>query len=144
MEAEKSFKKKTVARTSNARLVILLSVALPLLGFSLYSWIARPAFIWGPAARPMLPAEADANLRMAMFLLGMRLDAYREERGYYPASLDAIGESLPGVSYELVTDSIFELRGVVGQHPIIFRSDMTADEYLGKTKSIISGSRSRR
>ena len=143
MKADESFKKKTVARTSNARLVTLLIVALPLLGLSIYSWIARPEFIWGRTARPMQPAEADANLRMAMFLLGMRLDAYREEQGFYPASLDAIGESLPGVSYELVTDSIFELRGVVGQQPIIFRSDMTADEYLGKTKNIIFGTRSR-
>ena len=144
VESEKSFKKKTVGRGSKARLVTLLVIATPLLAVSIYSWVARPAFIWGPAVAPRSVAQSEANLKAAIFFLGMRLDAYREEQGFYPASLAAIGETIPGVTYELITDSVFELRGVVGRQPVLFRSDMTAEEYLGGTKELISSRRAKR
>lgn len=142
VEAEKGFKRKSVVQVSRARLIALLVVALPLLAGSVYAWVARPEFIWGPAPRPVQPAEAEANLRVAMFLLAVRLDMYREEHGFYPASLDAMGEEeLPAVSYELVADSLFELRGVVDRQPVIYRSDMTAEEFLRNSKDLISGRR---
>jgi hypothetical protein len=144
MESEQSFKRKPTSEVSRARMVALLAVMIPLLALSAYTWLARPASIWGPPLSSKPQAESEANLRAAMFFLGMRLDSYREEQGFYPASLDVLGETLPGVSYELVTDSTFELRGVVGQQPVIFRSDMTADEFLGHTKELIAGPTRRR
>jgi hypothetical protein len=141
VESEKTYRKKTVAKESRSRFYALLVIVIPLSALAAYSWFARPEFIWGPPPPAPSPAQADANLRAAMFFLGMRLDAYRQEHGFYPASLDAIGESMPGVTYDLVSDSVFELRGIVNRQPIVFRSDMSADEYLGNTKDLITGRR---
>ena len=137
ISTEKEFQKKSVAQHSNARLVVMLVVAIPLLGFSIWSWVARPAFIWGgaPAATPV---QETANLRVTLYVLGLRLKQYRSAQGFYPASLEALGEAVPGVTYELVSDSIFELRGLAGRQPVIFRSDMNAKEYLGNARDLIS------
>lgn len=137
ISTEKEFQKKSVAKGSNARLVAMLVVAIPLLGFSVWSWVARPAFIWG-GAPAMAPAQETANLRMTLYVLGMRLNKYRAAQGFYPASLEALGEHVPGVTYQLVTDSLFELRGLAGREHVVFRSDMNAKEYLGNAKEIIS------
>jgi hypothetical protein len=139
VESEKSFRKKTTIKVSRARLRAMMVVAVPLVALSIYSWVARPAFIWGPPPPAPTPAQADANLRAALYFLGMRIDAYRREQGFYPASLEAMGESFPGVLYEVLSDSVFELRGVVNRRVVIFRSDMSPEEYLGDTKNIIAG-----
>ena len=73
--------------------VIALLLCIPLLGFSIYSFVARPEFIWGAPAR--LPQEqAEANARVAMFLLAQRIEALRAARGDYPESLAEIGEAV--------------------------------------------------
>jgi hypothetical protein len=140
---EQEFKKKTKAQQSNARLLLLMIVMIPLLALSLYSWIARPEFIWGRRALALPVVEQDANLRMAMFLLGMRLDAYREETGAYPPSLDEVGERAPGITYTLVTDSTFQLSGMAGSHEVVFLSEGNAEEFLGRTKDVIQTRRKR-
>ena len=138
ISSETAFRAKSVQRPSKARLAAMVAVLVPLLALAGYSWFARPEFIWGKRPPPPTIAEQDANMRMALFLLGARLDAHREDQGFYPASLEAIGEQAPGVTYELVADSIFELRGLAGRHVVVFRSDMPVDEYLGNSREIIS------
>ena len=82
-------------------------------------------------------------MRVALYVLGMRLDKYRAAQGFYPASFEALGEPVPGITYERIGDSLFELRAVVGRQPIVFRSDMDAREYLGNAQEILSNRRSR-
>jgi hypothetical protein len=113
---------------------------IPMIAMMLYSWIARPAFIWGPGVQPLPPARQEANVRFSMFLLAQRIEVFRRKEGGYPSSLSAIGDSLPGVSYARV-DSVYELRAMEGGKPIVYRPDRSADAFLGNSPQIIQGPR---
>ena len=111
--------------------------------FTLYSWLGRPSFIWGPRGTPPAPEVQEANLRMAMFLQGMRVDKYRKEHRAYPASLAELGDSVPGLSYQRLSDSTFELRGRAANREVVFRNDMRSSDFLGNTKDVIQARRKR-
>ena len=142
MEAEKGFNRKAVATSSKARVMAMLVIGLPLLAFSIYSWVARPAFIWGTAP-PIPVAQQQANMRMTLYVIGMRLNKYRAAQGFFPASLEALGEQASGITYELDSDSVFVLRAVVAREPLVYRSDMNAREFLGNAQEILSNRRAR-
>ena len=142
ISTDKEFRAKTEVKQSNVRLTLMLLLAVPLVGFTVYSWVARPAFIWGTPP-PIPAAQQDANMRMTLYVIGMRLNQYRARQGFYPASLETLGDRVPGITYELLSDSVFQLRGVVGRQPITYRSDMKAREYLGNAQEILSHRRAR-
>ena len=123
------------------KLAAMLAVAL--LAASAYSWIAKPELIWGTPAPAPAPEVQQANLRMSMFLFGMKVDRFRKQTGSYPESLAAIGDSIPGISYTRVSDSTFELRGRAANQEIVFRSDMPGADFLGNTKELIQARRKR-
>jgi hypothetical protein len=124
-------------RKSRAREIAIAVVFLPLLAFSAYSWIARPEFVWGPKAGPLPTVQQEAGLRFAMLLLATRIEAYRKAQGQYPSTLAALGETIPGVFYVLLTDRQFELRATEGGMPIVFRSNESPDAFLGNTPQVI-------
>lgn len=126
-------------RSRSFRNTGILLLCVPLLAFSAYSWIARPAFIWGAAIEPLPPERVEANLRFAMYLFAQRIEQYRAEEGGYPPSLDAVGDSVPGVYYMPVSDSVFELRATQPGRAIVFRSNESPDTFLGNSVAIIQG-----
>lgn len=139
VKVEKEFKRATPVKASNGRLVGMMLICIPLLAFSIYSWVARPAFIWGQPVEPLPAVEQEAGMRFSMFLMAMRVEAYRESEGLYPASLASLGESLAGATYAMVSDTAFELRAMVNGREIVFRSDARADVFLGNSTAIIQG-----
>jgi len=138
--AEKAFKKKsTIAGGSRQTGLIVLSVLMG--AFTAYSWLAKPAFIWGAPVEAPPPAVQEANLRMSMFLFGMRIDKYKMTNRKYPESLDELGDSVRGITYERLSDSTFQLRGRAANHEVVFRNDMRQDEFLGNTRELIQSRR---
>jgi hypothetical protein len=127
-------------RASPWKKVGVALVCVPLLAFCVYSWWARPAWIWG-AARAVPVVEQDANLRFAMYLLAQRIESYRAAHGALPVSLDALQDSLPGVAYAMLSDSLFELTTSRAGAPIVFRSDDSVDAFLGNATAIVQGYR---
>jgi hypothetical protein len=117
-----------------------LLVCVPLLAFSVYSFVAKPEFIWGaPVALP--PEQSEASGRVALFMLAQRIEAVRAQRGDYPESLTEIGEVAPGIQYTLVGDSAFELRMTPdATREIVFDSRANAREFLRNTPLTLSGS----
>ena len=121
------------------KIVAALVICLPLLAFSVYSFVARPDFIWGtPAVLPV--PQRDANARVALFMLAQRLEAIRAERGDYPESLAEIGEDAPGITYTVSGDSIFELRfRADSSTTVVYRSNEDAERFLGDSPLRIQG-----
>lgn len=137
VRVQKEITAPTSVNTGNARRITLAAVCAGLMAFSVYSWVARPEFIWGRAAQPLPPPRQNANVRFALYLLSQRIEFYRAAQGAYPASLGVIGEALPGVTFHVVSDSIFELRAMQDGKPIVFRSDESVDVFLGNSPLLI-------
>ena len=125
---------------SGARRVVALAFAMLLLGFTIYTYLARPEFIWGPNVTAVSDVRRDANLRFTMFLLARRIEAYRAASHAYPADLLAVTSAPPaGVTYVRVSDNVFELKATEGNREVTFRSDEPTDRFLGQTPSVVAG-----
>ena len=125
--------------TSVNRAVLALVICVPVLLFCVYSVVARPEFLWGPKSGPLPAVQQDANVRFAMFLLAQRIERYRRAQGQLPASLDAVGDSVPGVTYSTVNDRVFELRANEGGKELVYRSDQSTSAFLGNSLNVIQG-----
>jgi len=123
-------------RKSQAKVILMTLLLIPVAAFAAYVWFGRPEFIWGPGVKPLPVAQSEAGLRWSMYLLGHRVEAYYRAHGEYPSSLAEVGDSVAGVSY-VALDSVFELRAMENGKPIILRSDRDVDEFLGPSTLII-------
>jgi hypothetical protein len=139
VRVHKEITKPTARKKSNARLITLGVMCTALVGLSAYSWLARPAFIWGTPAAPLPTIEQEAGLRMTMYFAAQRVEAYRKSAGTLPSSLTAIGEGIPGVTYAIVGDGVFEMRGTANGKSVVLRSDQSPDEFLGNSGNVIQG-----
>lgn len=116
--------------------VVTLCVAV--LAFSAYSWIARPEFIWGARPAPMRPQRVEANMRVAMFLISQRLEAYREREGEYPESLRDV-DADTSFAYVLLDDSNYQLTGRAGSRQITLTANDDLRDFLGNSRDVIHG-----
>lgn len=143
VETDREFKKKSSITSGEGRGKLFSTLAAAALAFSAYSWIAKPAVIWGaPLALPA-PEVQQANLRMSMFLFGMKVERFKKKSGTYPESLAAMGDSIRGIDYARLSDSTFELRGNAANQDVVFRSDMRAEDFLRNSKELIQARRTR-
>lgn len=123
---------------SRAKAIVLLVLCVPLLGFSAYSWIARPEFIWGPRESGLMtPARSEANLRFAIYLEAQRVEMYRDSAGTYPTSLAAVGGDT-SLRYVLLSDSVYRISSG-GAAPIVLTSTDDFDAFLGDSPRLIQG-----
>lgn len=143
VETDREFKKKSSVTIGAGRGRLLSIATVVLLALSAYSWLAKPAIIWGAPVPAPAPEVHQANLRMSMFLFGMKVDRFKTKNGSYPETLSAMGDSVRGIGYARLNDSTFELRGRAADQEIVLRSDMSAAEFLGNTKELIQSRRRR-
>ena len=95
----------------------------------------------GDHTSPLLMAVINGHFDIAMYLLAQRIESYRAAQGVLPASLDALQDSVPGVTYAVLSDSLFELTTSRAGAPIVFRSDDSVDAFLGNATAIVQGYR---
>jgi hypothetical protein len=106
--------------------------------FAMYSWAARPQWIWGPQTDPdVASVEHDADMRFAMYLLAQRVVEYRREFGAVPASLASVGDGLPGVRYQALSDTSFELQ-YERSNPMILHSWDSMDDFLRNSLDVVT------
>lgn len=136
VRVQKEVSGATPIRGSRVPVIGAMALCVPLIAFSVYSYVARPEYIWGPATAPS-PVQQEAGLRFGMYLLAQRVESYRVSNGRYPESLALAGDGLEGVSYAVISETVFELRATADGKAIVFRSDAPVDAFLGKSPEFI-------
>ncbi len=111
--------------------------------FTLYSYSARPAWIWGPQVDPAaVTATHDADMRFAMFLLAQRILEYRHEFGTVPATLADLGDKIDSVKYVPLSDTSFSLR-YESARPIILYSTESMNAFLRNAVQVVTAGKPR-
>jgi hypothetical protein len=124
--------------TSRVGRTIAISLSVPALVFSVYSYVARPEFVWGPKPVVETVERRDANLRFRMFLLSQRIQGQRLATGRLPTTLDNTREQR-GIAYSIVSDTVFELRAEADGQRLVLRSDSSPRAFLGDAQRHIMG-----
>lgn len=111
--------------------------------FTLYSYSAKPEWIWGPQVDPgEIEVTHDADMRFAMFLLAQRIMDYRREFGSVPATLADVGAKVDSVKYVPLTDTSFSLRYESGI-PIILYSTESMDGFLRNAVQVVTAGKAK-
>ncbi|MEX2179327.1 MAG: hypothetical protein WD801_11485 [Gemmatimonadaceae bacterium] len=122
-------------RSYRSRPFVLATLALASLIFCAYTYVERPPWIFGQDPARSAPAQREAHLRFAMFLVAQRLMAHQATHdGALPETLLAVGEHWPTISYEVGPGPTFTLSAQVdaGQ-PISYRSTDDLPAFLGQS-----------
>jgi hypothetical protein len=121
-----------------ARPMVLALLAVVSLSLAVYSYVARPAWVFGPTPDHVPMAQREGHLRYAIFLAAERVLEYRElNSGSLPRTLREVGESWPGMSYH-VDGETFELRARVDSTtPLVYRSTQDPRTFLGTSRRFL-------
>ena len=120
-------------RNQRARVVAFLASLV----LAIYVWFGSPPWAQPYVPPAPTPAEAEAGLRMGMYLQAQRIEVFREANGRLPLSLDEAGERLPGVEYEQITGEVYRLRGRTADRRVTYVSAQPAQEFLANAHRIV-------
>ena len=121
-----------------ARPMVLALLAIISLSLAAYSYVARPAWVFGPAPGHVPMPQREGYLRYAMFLAAERVLDYRQANaGALPRTLREAGESWPGMSYHVEGEQ-FELHARVDSAtPMVYRSTQDPRAFLGTARRFL-------
>ncbi len=112
----------------------MLPLGIQLAVIAMYLLISQPGWI------NMHPIEGpdretlEEGLREAMFVQSQQIEAYRQDTGRLPSSLDELpGSPQPGVEYQLQGTQEYSLVGTNGEAALIYESTEPAQDFLGAT-----------
>ena len=107
------------------------TLAINLGVFAVYVLIAPPGWIVvAPLEAPPLEEQAD-DMRLAMYMQAMRVDAYHAENGVLPGTLEDAGSSVPGVQYFVMGANRYELIASIGTEVVRYDSSESANAWVG-------------
>lgn len=104
---------------------------LGLIVVTVWLWVLPPPWLIPPAPAGPSAAEQEAGLRFGVYLQAQRIRVYELEHGVLPRTLDAAGPTIPGVTYEVVGDGVYELTGETDRVRVTYRSDEPLREWVG-------------
>lgn len=106
------------------RPIVLALLAAASVALAAYTYVARPAWVFGPDPAVAAAGRRDAHLRYAMYLVAQRLTAWRDSHdGALPRTMREIGEDWTAITYRPLDGGAFELRSSASDgQPIVVRS----------------------
>ena len=120
-----------------ARPIILAFLALVSVSLCAYTLVAEADWAYGPDPAAVSVAKREADLRLAMFLIAVRVEEHRAANGVLPGSLAQVGE-WPGIEYR-VTDSVSY--ALVGRDSLAgelsLRSIDSPSSFLGRSRDYL-------
>lgn len=119
--------------TGPVALAVVLVVAL-YLAFSPPGWILPP-----PVPVPTA-AEREASIRFSMFLQAQQIEHFRATRGRLPGSLDEAGAPLPGIRYNILSESGYTLASEADS-AIRYTSNDSLNAFLGESMALLGTAR---
>lgn len=112
----------------------LLAVLIP----AFFASAAAGSTLLGPKPLPApTAAQAEKDLRAAMFLQAQRVEAFISSRGQLPDSLGAAGSPTPGVQYRRIDANTYELIGTNGPATVRYRRGEPMNQLLGSGAEIL-------
>ena len=120
------------------RPLILASLALLTLLFTLSTFIAFPDWVFGASPALMSAQRREASTRMAMYLTAERLLRYRDASGSLPVSLSDVGDSWNGITYTNFGGA-FLLQSRVGKENLVLHSEGDDRAFLGLSPRYLRG-----
>jgi hypothetical protein len=87
------------------KMVVLFS----LLGLTLYLAVQPPAFLLPAPVTLPTPAERAASIRFAMYVQAQQVEHFRATQGRLPATLNEVGNPVPGVEYRVLDNNTYQL-----------------------------------
>ena len=136
VQIEREASVAAVPKTSRAKPIAVGLFCALSLGFCAWSFIARPAFIWGTPPVAIPAQRAEAGVRLAMYLQARRLDLYREREGEYPERLRDVGGDT-ALGYRRIDDTHFALAATVGNRQLVLTSDADREAFLGNSRDLV-------
>lgn len=113
---------------------VLLAILIP----TFFASAAAGTTLLGPKPLPApTAAQAEANLRAAMFLQAQRVEAYIRKEGRLPDNLLAAGSATPGIQYERIDSTTYELIGTNGPATVRYRRGDSMDQLLGSGTEVL-------
>jgi hypothetical protein len=125
-----------IPKRSRAKPIALGLLLVLAAAFSAWSFVAKPAFIWGAGVTPISPERTEASARLAMYLQARRLDLYREREGEYPEALATVGGET-SLGYQRATDTSFVLTITIGGTRLELASGSDREAFLGNSRELI-------
>lgn len=98
--------------------------------FLAYIWIGRPGWLFAPDA-PAAPVNAEAALRVELYLHASALNDHLVATGRLPSTLEEVSTPESAIQYQRVGDSTWVLSGTEGTATLTLRSTDPLEQFLG-------------
>ncbi|MEJ2185213.1 MAG: hypothetical protein P8Z36_04660 [Gemmatimonadota bacterium] len=113
---------------------VLLAILIP----TFFASAAAGTTLLGPKPLPApTAAQAEQDLRAAMFLQAERVEAFIRKQGRLPDNLLAAGSPTPGVEYRRLDANTYELIGTNGPATVRYRRGEPLNQLLGSGAEIL-------
>lgn len=125
--------------TENTDTSFFVQVGLLVTGtFFFYLLFFSPAWIAPTSAEPIAAAHLEEGLRFHMSVVARHVEAYRDEAGRLPTSLQELeGVAQEGVEYRRLDTDTFEIRARAGDESLRYVSTQPLEEFYGGVGSRI-------
>lgn len=121
------------------------AASLVLVGMAVWIYVAPPSVVRPPPPPVVSAPLQDAELRLTIYQVVLRLQAFQEEAGAFPERLDQVleaPEDREGMEYARLAPDRFRLTGVRGEAVILFETGDSLDDLLGNARRTLEEVRS--